>query len=207
MWPSFTVRVLQDIDRLQIAAQFVSAISIIIASGLAVWYSGRKDRIEAKKKTEYYESVLDFLNAKLGIATDLIMKSKDTLENSTLLAFIFDCETDVQNLKRDILDFNTYSPKAGITRRLLFFVYHYQALLNLLNEFPRVASSSEYEQICDQSKRALMLIDDIYKAYRRKIKWYERMLNKRSRILSSIDQMENKLNPSDSNTEKVGLKK
>lgn len=67
MWPSFTVRVLQDTDGWMVATQLLSSIAVIIAAVAAAWFANKKDRSTIKTTARYLLSLLELLDSYLDV--------------------------------------------------------------------------------------------------------------------------------------------
>jgi hypothetical protein len=72
MWPSITVRVVQDTDFWQIFAQMLSSTAIIIAAVVAAWFANNKERNKNKTKGKYLLSLLRSLESYIVVFSDSI---------------------------------------------------------------------------------------------------------------------------------------
>ncbi len=81
MWPSFTVKVLQDTDFWQIFTQILSSTAIIIAAVVAASYSSKKYRDEVRAKKLYVLAMLTRIKAASATVIKTLEEDDANLES------------------------------------------------------------------------------------------------------------------------------
>jgi len=127
MWTTFTVKVLQDNDFWQITTQILSSIAVIVAAGVAAWFSNRKDRNKIVTKARYLLSLLELLESYIVVLVDSILI--DDWQKAKIYYDVVakECEGIIRTLDEDLLSFascTSYNTLPEIHH--LIFYYHFE---------------------------------------------------------------------------------
>ena len=168
MEPQFVIEVIQDSNCWEITAQYVSSGAIIVAAIIAAWLAGRKERVIYKKKTKYYESVIDIVEAKINVSFDGLIESKpdDTPnpEATEKLKACFNllegCSKEVEILKEQIVDFSIHCPSEA-THELHFFFFFFEVFVESAREYYKHPNDDNF--LDSLKKSAKMPIESIKK--------------------------------------------
>lgn len=178
---SFSISLLQDKNFCQYFYWIASPVAVIIASGVAVWFTFHKDRFEAKKKMKFFVANLVTVRAKIVAFNQLIAEDINNIERCTYL--IISCYPGVKILERNIVDSRIKGPSINEIADLYVFTHHFEGLFEKVKKPFKELSIDNITAIRDKAK----LVETYSKEYEESF-FYKNKFGKRYFMIKELEE-------------------
>lgn len=129
MWPSLDIRIFQDASWFEIIYWILSPISVIAASGVAVFLTKSRDWKEDKNKIGYFSDIILFLYVRFDTFVKSIKLYPDSLSSDEALQGLFiSCKKTAQDFNINLVEVAKYCPSIGVAKDLLHLDFQFDAL-------------------------------------------------------------------------------